>query len=358
MKSINKRRTTNYNLQNDQFRWLADNSTDIIHVLDDKGFVSYINPAVTRILGYKREEMLGKNAFEYVHPDDQQRITQAFIETLESPEKTRVLEMRIRHKEGSWVTFEVASKPVITQSGEINLVINSRDVTERKKMEQLKDEFLSLVAHELKTPLTVMKLVLQALSYKCKQYNVASDILKKIKDVDIEINRLTSLINEILDFSKLESGTVHLNTKMFNLIDLINETISELKPIAKQKISFVRHSKILVQADRDRIKQVLINLISNSIKYSKRNGKIYVKAEVSNGFIIVSVKDEGVGIPKEKLPRIFDRFFQIENSSKLGSGLGLYITKEIISKHKGEVWVESEEDKGSTFYFSLSLSKV
>lgn len=266
--------------------------------------------------------------------------------------------MRIRHKNGNWVTFEVASKPVITKSGETNLVINSRDVTERKKMEQLKEEFLSLAAHELKTPLTVMKLVVQSLSYECKQYDAPSNILRKINIVDNDINRLAKLINEILDISKLESGVLQLDFKQFSLASLIEETILELRTTGKQKISYARHTKILIQADRDRLKQVLINLLSNSIKYSKKDGIIHVKTELSEDLVIVSIKDEGKGIPKEKIPNLFDKFYQVEVASKLGSGLGLYITKEIINKHKGEIWVESEEGKGSTFYFSLPLAKV
>lgn len=356
MRSINKKSTKNYGLQFDQFRWLADNSSDIIHILDEKGLITYINPAVIKVLGYTQEEMIGKNAFEYVHPDDLQRITQTFTENLKPQEIAKVLEMRIRHKSGNWVSFEVASKSVITQLGEVNLVINSRDITERKKTEQLKEEFLSLVAHELKTPLTVMKLVVQTISYKCRQAHASQSILKSIRDVDTEINRLAKLINAILDISKLESGVLQLEIKQFSLTSLIRETILELRHTGQQRINFAKHSKILVQADRDRIKQALINLLSNSIKYSKKDGVIDIKTELIKDMVIVSVKDEGTGIPKARLPKLFDKFYQVEDTSKLGSGLGLYITKEIIKKHKGEIWVSSKEGKGSTFYFSLPVS--
>ncbi|HEX6977047.1 MAG TPA: PAS domain-containing sensor histidine kinase [Patescibacteria group bacterium] len=340
----------------DQFRWLAENSMDIIHVFDTRGNVIYINPAVKDSLGYEQKEMVGKNAFRFVHPGDLLKVTESFAKAkVKGAVGGKMLEIRIRHKQGFWKTFEVVSRIVFTDSGKMNLIVNSRDITERKMVEQMKEEFLSFVAHELKTPVTVMKLASQNVFLKLKKQNASDGLLKRIRDIDNETDRLTGLINDILDVTRLESGKIRFNVTFFDLTELLTETVEGLRSLARQKIKLSKKRKVMVRGDRGRIKQVLINLLSNSIKYSKQNGEIIINSSKGKRFVTVSIKDEGSGIPKEKLSNLFKRFYQIEKGSARGLGLGLYISKEIIDRHDCKIWVESRKGKGSIFYFTLPL---
>lgn len=341
-------RTTN------PFGWLAENSLDIIHVLNEKGVIIYINPSVYRLLGYRPEEMVGKNAFTFVHPDDLPRVKKEFTEIVKYKTQEKMQEMRIRHKKGFWKTFEVASKTTFTPGGKLNIIINSRDITERKKIEDLKQEFLLIVAHEIKTPITVIRLMTQSLSNECKQLKGPITTIKKIKTINNEVERLIKVVNSVFDASRIGEAFM-LDKKPFDIMHLAKEILEEFKPLARQKFKLIKHKRITIYADKQRIKQVFINLISNAIKHSPDKSTITVSVDENKRRIKVSVKDEGGGIPEKDIPHIFEKFYQVDKRKKQGIGLGLFICKEIMEKHNGSIWVESQKGKGATFFFSLPL---
>lgn len=233
-----------------------------------------------------------------------------------------------------------------------------RDITTRKKHEQRKDEFLSMASHELKTPVATIKAYSQILA---KQPAVAKDSKNKhfVKSIDSQTNKLITLINDFLDISKIEAGKLVFSKKKFNLDALIEKIVTDFQHLTEtHRIKRVGTIKKLIRGDQDRIGQVLINLLTNAIKYSPGAKEIIVTTKQDKNFVTVSVQDFGMGIPKSKQPHVFDKYFQVTDrgeEGKKGFGLGLYISSEIIRRHNGKIWVESTKGKGSTFYFSLPI---
>jgi PAS domain S-box-containing protein len=235
------------------------------------------------------------------------------------------------------------------------------DITERKKNEQRKNDFISMVSHELKTPLTTMQGYIQILQGKAGTSNdsLASTMLEKAKK---QTHRMATLINGFLNVSRLESGQIHIDRKMFDIANLIREVEEEFKASVKSHtILFAPVVTAFVNADFDKIGQVINNLISNAVKYSPYGSTIDVMCKTIIDKVLVCVHDRGAGISQENLPKLFERFFRIENKeyeNVSGFGIGLYLCSEIISRHNGKIWVESELGVGSKFYFTLNVEAI
>jgi signal transduction histidine kinase len=223
-----------------------------------------------------------------------------------------------------------------------------------------KDEFMSIASHELKTPLTSMKASLQILSRISKEHPLKNEMHPFIMNSNKQVNRLTTLVKELLDVTKIQSGKLIVNKAPFLLNDLIAEVIAETTQGAQRKYIVHQLTPIYVNADATRIYQVLDNFLSNAAKYSSATGNIEISAILSESTVKVCVSDYGPGIPKSKLPFLFDRFYRIEETRQTvqGLGLGLYICSEIVKSHEGDIGAESDLGKGSTFWFSLPVLKV
>ncbi len=220
-----------------------------------------------------------------------------------------------------------------------------------------KDEFMSIASHELKTPLTTLKSSLQLLQRMVSTNKELEPTKMLVDKAARQTKKLTGIINDLLDVTKIQAGKIILNKDEFDLSLLINECAEECEIENKEcKVSVQADAELMVYGDRSRIDQVLCNLITNAIKYSPNSNQVNVVAEkLANGKVKVLVIDKGIGIPENHLDDVFDRFFRVENSSQnfAGIGLGLYISSEIIKRHNGEIGVESELGKGSTFWFSF-----
>ncbi len=202
-----------------------------------------------------------------------------------------------------------------------------------------------------------MILYLSSLQKRVKT-NQDKSLVNTVKRIQNQTENLKELVDDLLDVSRLNTGKLRYNHEKFELNKLISEIVIGLQETTAQKIIFTKNKPIEVFADRFRITQVLTNLISNAIKYSSQQGKINIKSEKKGKEVIVSVKDSGIGINKSELSKIFDRLYQVTDDHEKtfpGLGMGLYISKEIISKHHGKIWVESEKGIGSTFFFSLPV---
>lgn len=233
-----------------------------------------------------------------------------------------------------------------------------QDITEQKQDDQRKNDFIGMVSHELKTPLTSIYAyiyIMIAHAQKNKD-NFTTGLLEKAK---IQMVKMTTMINGFLDVSRLESGKIHIDKQPFNMADLIKETEDEIIiTVTTHQIIFEPVEPTFVCADKDKIGHVLNNFISNAVKYSPHASAIQVACITKNNRAIVSVQDKGIGITAKDKDRLFDRFYRVENTqtkSIAGFGIGLYLSAEIIQRHEGKIWVESELDKGSTFYFSLPM---
>ena len=237
---------------------------------------------------------------------------------------------------------------------------------ELRRLDEIKSEFVAVASHELRTPLATIKNAIQLLLQR-KTGEINENQERFLSLAEKNINRLTNILNSLLDLSKIESGRIGLNFEEINLRDPIEFILSSFKPQVDGKSIQIKMEveKDLpsVYGDRERIIQILINLVGNAIKFTPEGGTIYVSAKPYDGdgnMVAVSVRDSGIGIPEDQLGKVFEKFFQVEESLRRsvgGTGLGLAITKGLVEAHHGKIWVESELEKGSTFTFTLPVSK-
>lgn len=234
------------------------------------------------------------------------------------------------------------------------------DITEHKQDEIRKNDFIGMVSHELKTPLTALNAYVQLLQFKLKETEnqFTTETLDKI---NVQLKRMSLMIDGFLNVSLLESGKILLNKTDFDLVELIQLIAEENRIILPSHfIQVIGADEMMVNADREKIGNVINNLISNAAKYSKKESFIAIKCEKRAGELVVSIEDEGIGIKENNIPKLFDRFFRVDSpvtQTIAGFGVGLYICAEVIERHKGKIWAESRYGVGSTFYFSLPVAE-
>lgn len=233
------------------------------------------------------------------------------------------------------------------------------DVTERKRQETQKDEFISIVSHELKTPITSVKAYTQILQRELSKLGDPK-ISLMFDRMDKQLNKLTGIIYDLLDVTHMEGGKVRYNHTEFSFNDLLDEIISEIQVgIHTHTIQAVKQGKDRIYADRERISQVLVNLITNAIKYSPKSSEIIIRTYPSETVLLCGVQDFGFGISDEMKTKLFEKFYRVHNSQHStvsGLGLGLYITREILKRQNGRIWVNSVLGEGSEFVFELPLT--
>lgn len=334
-----------------------------IHDLD--GRVVRSNPAAGSIIGYSADELNLMAAqrgavLEWVKEDATplrpEELPLFGALTGESP--ASVVAGFRRSGQAPWKWIHLNSMPIRTSDGKgVGAITVFVDITALRELDQIKDEFIAVAAHELKTPIAIMKGYAQVLLMK--GVDLSPKYRKIVNSINAGADRITRIVNDLLDISQLHQGQLHLALEIIDLPELVGEVADTMALTTdKHNIQVVRAEPVAVQGDRGRLEQVLVNLVSNGIKYSPGGGDIDLEVAVQGGEAVVSVRDKGVGIPNAKQDRIFDRFYRAHNSTPHdygGIGVGLYIVREIVSRHGGRTWFESEEDKGSTFYFSLPL---
>ncbi len=248
------------------------------------------------------------------------------------------------------ITPLFSSNRTVTQ-----LVSVSRDITDRVKLEQKKDEFISIASHEMKTPLTTAKAYLQLLEMSLQDDDSSILYAKKASN---SVERLNSLITELLDASKIQNGQLNYNITNFNFSDMVKNTIEDIgHSFSSHQIIMQGKISTIFRGDENRLQQVLINLLTNAIKYAPNVFEVLVNVKEDEHKLTVSVTDKGIGMSKNHLEKVFDRYYRVQEHAIQfqGLGIGLYISYDIVIRHGGTMWVESELDKGSTFYFTLPL---
>ncbi len=259
--------------------------------------------------------------------------------------------------ETKWVKF--IGKASYNEKGvPVNIKGLVMDITERKQDEQRMSDFLSMVSHDLRSPLTTVKSFTQLLQKRAQKAEEEFAI-SALGKIDAQVNKMNRMIKGFLDTGRLQSGKINLEKEEFNISALLQEVIDELHLIAGRHIVEVYTcDEVTITADRDKLAQVLTNFIGNAIKYSPEGGRVIINCRSNDNELNVSVTDQGIGISPKNLERMFERFYRVESDRMKtikGFGIGLYLSGEIIASHKGRVWVESEEGRGSAFYFSLPL---
>ncbi len=347
--------------ERNQSKAILDNILTGVLLCNHDGKIRYMNPAAKRIIGIPPNfEYEGKTPCELFGTDQfRKKIFDAAMKLL-SPVRDVII---VKKGEGERV-FEVAAAPIFGKDEKTlhGWAIAFSDVTERWELEQMKTQFVSMVSHELRTPLTSIKGSLGLILA-----GAAGEIPPQAKTF-LEIaaqstERLIRIVNDLLDLSKMEAGKIQLRPERLSPRKIVEECITELKSFADQREVTVENQVPEnlpdIYADRDRIKQAIINLMSNAIKFSPKGEKVIVGGEVCDDrFVCLWVKDNGPGISPEDQEKIFDKFVQVRKkavSPTEGTGLGLPITKQIVEMHGGRIWVESEVGKGSTFFFTVPI---
>lgn len=280
------------------------------------------------------------------------------------PQKSFFQDFEIEHEFpfiGKRVMLLNGRKIVQKNHNEPMILLAIEDITEKKQIERQKDDFISIASHELKTPVTSMKMYAQILQKHPLLTNdkKAADMLTKM---DLQMNRLTELVASFMNVYKLGTGTLRLHKQHFELSELITEVVANFQyTVSSHTIEQYGDTKAVVFADNARMNQVLVNLISNAIKYSPNADKVIVKLSKHKENAMVSIQDFGMGIPRNEQSRIYERFFRAKGKKEgkiPGLGLGLFISNEVVKQHGGKLWVDSIEAKGSTFYFTLPIGNT
>jgi two-component system sensor histidine kinase VicK len=295
-----------------------------------------------------------------LHPDDKEKVSLAVDAAFNKSISDGSYDVEYRtigaeDKKERWVRakgkvfFDEQNTPV-------RFIGSVIEITEQKQEEQRKNDFIGIVSHELKTPLTSIKAYIQLLNRKAYQKGDGADtgLLSK---AEIQINKMTAMIKGFLDVSRLESGKIHIEKEDFILNTLIEEVIADVSAIsAGSSLVFLPCEPILVCADREKISHVIHNILNNAIKYSPVGSLVKVTCTHEDSMATVSIQDKGIGIAKQDLDKLFDRYYRVRNPNMKmisGFGIGLYLSAEIIKRHDGKIWAESEEGKGATFFFNL-----
>ncbi|WP_345954816.1 PAS domain-containing sensor histidine kinase [Mucilaginibacter sp. PAMB04168] len=341
----------------EQFKLIADNVPAQVWTADAEGSVDYYNKRYFEYSGLTSEESIGWGWQPMLHPDDLQRTIENWTRSVK---KGAPYEIQYRFKRASDGAFRWHLGKAIPLKDSNGKVIKwfgtNMDIHEQKVAEKQKDEFLSIASHELKTPLTSVKAFLQLGQKMIAPDTKAYSFVSKASS---QLIRLESLISDLLDVSKINAGKMVYNLEPFEFGAALREAVESVQQANEKHQIIIEHNDdVVYDGDRLRIEQVINNFLVNAIKYSPDADKIVVRSEVQQNNIVVSVQDFGIGIAAENLTRLFDRYYRVDNTSMRfqGLGLGLFISSEIIKRHNGSFWIESEPGKGSTFFFLLPIS--
>ena len=332
--------------------------TDGVLATNRRGQITMINDMAKRQLGIESDDALNQNILELLKIEEEYELRDLITQ---SPE----LMIYSQNLNGEYISLRVRFALIRRESGFISgLVAVLHDTTEQEKEERERRLFVSNVSHELRTPLTSVKSYLEALDEGALTEPVAPDFIKVSLD---ETNRMMRMVTDLLHLSRIDNESSHLDIELINFTAFITFILNRFDKMRNQdeekKYELVRDypiNSVWIEIDTDKMTQVIDNILNNAIKYSPDGGKITVSMKTTDDQMILSISDQGLGIPKQDLPKIFDRFYRVDRArsrAQGGTGLGLAIAKEIIKQHKGFIWAKSEYGKGSTFTIVLPYDK-
>ena len=332
--------------------------TDGVLATNRRGQITMINDMAKRQLGIESDDALNQNILELLKIEEEYELRDLITQ---SPE----LMIYSQNLNGEYISLRVRFALIRRESGFISgLVAVLHDTTEQEKEERERRLFVSNVSHELRTPLTSVKSYLEALDEGALTEPVAPDFIRVSLD---ETNRMMRMVTDLLHLSRIDNESSHLDVELINFTAFITFILNRFDKMRSQdeekKYELVRDypiNSVWIEIDTDKMTQVIDNILNNAIKYSPDGGKITVSMKTTDDQMILSISDQGLGIPKQDLPKIFDRFYRVDRArsrAQGGTGLGLAIAKEIIKQHKGFIWAKSEYGKGSTFTIVLPYDK-
>lgn len=338
-------------------RAMTENAVDVICSITEEGNFREVNAAVLNVWGYTPEELLGQRYLSVVRESDRQKTTDALREARAS-NSALAFENGVRHKDGHFV--EVLWTGTYSEKDNAMFCV-AHDITEKKRIENLKRDFVNMVSHDLRTPLTSVQAFLEMVAQGI--YDKSPEkIRSKAKHSEADIGRLVSMINSLLQLEKMEAGHIEIVQANTQVEDLVERSINAVESLA-ERTGIKLEKKVcdaVIYADEDQLIQVMVNLLSNAIKFSNKDGLVTVEAVEIDDSVEFRVIDRGRGIGADHIDKVFDRFKQVEISDsrvKGGTGLGLAVCKMLVEAHGGKIWVTSMEGEGSTFHFVIPMSK-
>jgi PAS domain S-box-containing protein len=335
---------------------IVESSDDAILSKTLDGIITSWNHGAERLFGYTEAEMIGESILRLL-PEDRQDEEPRIIAQIKSGQRVEHFETLRLTKAGQALDVSLTISPIKDKQGEIIGVSKIiRDISEKKRDEQRKNDFIGMVSHELKTPLTTLTALVQMTNQKLRNSDDAF-LAGAMDKANIQARKMATMINGFLNISRLDSSQIQIDRDDFDLEQLLENTIRETElTTSTHHIVFEPCKSVTVNADRDKIGSVISNLLSNAVKYSQKGTSIEVKCEITAEGAMVSVRDHGLGIRDTDLPKLFERFYRVEGDHTKhisGFGIGLYLSAEIIKRHNGKIWAESELGNGSSFHFIL-----
>ena len=341
------------------FHTLADNIPNLAWMAEPDGNIFWYNNRWYEYTGCSKEDMEG-SGWQSVHdPAVLPTVIERWEDSIKSGEPFEMV-FPLKGADNIFRPFLTRVIPIRDSDGNILRWFGTNtDITKQKELERMKDDFLDITSHELKTPLTVIKAYTQILAESFKSTGNASAGMWVTK-MELQVNKLTGLIEDLLDVTKIRGGKMQFNYVYFEFNELLKQIVDEVQRTApNHEIEIYLEKEKKIYCDRERLGQVITNFLTNAIKYSPKTNKIIVKTKVDKDNITLSVKDFGLGISKLNHKKIFEQFFRVSESEQHtfpGIGLGLYISSQIIKRMGGKIWVESKKDSGSVFYFTVPVT--
>lgn len=346
--------------KHNMFQLAVENAAEHIIVTDPDAKIIYANPAASKITGYSIDEMMGKTPALWGNHMPKE-FYEKMWDTIKNKKQTFVGEVNNKKKDGTLYISSLYITPILDDKKNVKYFIGiERDVTKEKQIEQMKDDFVNIAAHDLRTPATAVKGFL-SMVLEGDAGTVGDSVKEMIKDAYEGNERLIELINNFLNVSRIERGKITVNPKPGNITHIVKAAIQNLKHAAEDKGLYLKYEPQAnlpkVMADEDRTIEVISNLVGNALKFTEKGG-ITISHEIKGHVLVTNISDTGPGISKDLIPELFQKFRRAGTRANTpGLGLGLYISKLIIMQSHGEIWVKSEEGKGSTFSFSLPIVK-
>ncbi|MDB5231763.1 MAG: sensor histidine kinase [Chitinophagaceae bacterium] len=377
LKNITQRRKAEIDsLKNEKrLRTIIEHAPDAIIVINEEHEVREWNPKAEQIFGYSKEETLNRLLFELIIPVNLRDAHKAGMQRLLSTGVSKIINHTVEvpaiHKNGSelivalsitrfeydhkWNFLAFIDDITKQKQTETELNENKKELEESRILDQQKNEFISIASHELKTPLTTIKAYTQLMRREDEKGNF-KNFHQYLEKMDEQTGKLTGLVQQMLDISKIESGQLHYNFTKINLNKFLHDLVGMLHHIiTSHPLELQSEIKSTVYIDAFRMEQVFTNLISNAVKYSETGGTITIRAYEVHHEVIIVVSDKGIGIAPEQQQKVFEKFFRVDqNLNKYaGLGIGLFLSKRIVNDHKGKIWIESKVGEGSSFFISL-----
>jgi PAS domain S-box-containing protein len=337
---------------------------DAVFVVDRDRKIIIFNRVAELVSGFLAGDVVGKKFDKMLHfVDQQEHKPNQTVEAVFSLGKIQGFSAGtiLINKEGREIPVSDSAAPILDANGQVaGCIVVFRDVTREREIDRQKTEFVSVASHQLRTPLTSIKWFLEMM-IDGDLGKLTAEQLETLKQVFASNERMIDLVNRLLNVSRIESGRVKVEPKPTDLNEIIKGAVIEVTPLAnqlQQKLEVKKSDLPVINIDQKLIREVVVNYLSNAIKYTPPGGKIFVSAKEEGAELIVAIKDNGIGIPVEQQTKIFQKFFRAENAvarETEGTGMGLYVCKSIVELSGGRTWFESIPDKGTTFYFSLPV---